>query len=838
VEDEGPAPGLSSFGMLLREYRLAAGLSQESLAERARMSSDGISALERGYRRTPQRETLALLAAALALSDEQCRALEAAAGRSGLARRGASVTAGSWPHARTSNLPLALTSFVGRERELDEIAILAREHRIVTLTGAGGIGKTRMALKVARLLGDDATGAVCFVGLAPVGGSSLVATTIASTFGLQELPNRPLFETLLAYLKNKSLLLILDNCEHVIAETAILADTLLAACPSVRILATSREPLRSAGEQAYRLPSLSVPSSESARGLGPADATAYGAIALFTDRARAVDHRFVLTDENLPLVAELCRRLDGIPLAIELAAARLNVLSVKALVEKLDDRFWLLTGGERTALPRQQTMRATIDWSYNLLSLQEQRMFDRLSVFAAGCTLATATTVCAGDGVAEVDTLELLSSLVDKSLVSADLEGSEPRYRLSESFRQYAHYKLSTRGEAKAMAQRHAIACLELAEWLDRAYYSEPDEVWRALAYEEMDNWRAALKWALTDHGDIVLGQRLVGKLSVVWHDFAPVEGRRWLVAAFEQVDGQTPSSVLAGLSYTEATIAWRLGEHKVQLASSESAIAHYRVDGDALGIARAQSRASPALMLLGRFGEAKALLQEVLAAARGLGNLVLAAYALRGLGHLSALEGDVVAARAFMAEALQTYNGVGNRFGAAITMADLGEFEFCAGNTELALRHATEAVARLRTLHDMRLVVNSLDSIAAFLIALARYDEAKECAREMLEAAREHHLDIYAVLSLQHLGVILALRPQAVAERKRARYAQAARILGFVDARLAGIGSIRSPIIQPEYDRVLSMLSDAFGADAVASLMEEGAGMTEVQAVKETLAI
>jgi predicted ATPase len=388
-----------------------------------------------------------------------------------------------------SNLPVQLTTFVGRGAELEEIAALVRDHRLVTLIGSGGVGKTQTALQVATALGDP--GAVWFVGLARINEPSLVPAAIASALRVQQVPNRPLLETLLEYLKNKTVLLILDNCEHVVTEAATAAHALLAACPRVRILATSREPLKVAGERTFRLPSLSSPSPEAAPGLDVADAAAYEAIVLFCDRARAVDHHFTLTDENAPIVGAVCGRLDGIALAIELAAARVNVLSVKALAEKLDDRFRVLTGGERAALPRQQTMRATIDWSYDLLAAPEQRLFERLSVFAGGCTLVMATAVCGGELAAEGEMLNLLSSLVDKSLVAVDLESSEPRYRLLESFRQYAREKLAARGERGFVAHQHALASLALAEQCDRAY--------RALAQEEMDNWRRSKSGSATE---------------------------------------------------------------------------------------------------------------------------------------------------------------------------------------------------------------------------------------------------------------------------------------------------------------------------------------------------
>jgi predicted ATPase/DNA-binding XRE family transcriptional regulator len=835
MEDRGRVPGSSDFGTLLRQYRLAAGLSQEALAERARMSTEGISALERGYRRTPQRETLSLLAGALVLNDERREEFEAAAARSVLLGRGTSVTVGPWADGTTVNLPIALTSFVGRESELHEIKTLVREHRMVTLTGAGGIGKTQTALRVASALPGSANIAVCFIGLASISDPSFVVGAIASALRVQEVPNRPLIETLLVYLDNKALLLILDNCEHVITEAAIVATRLLTGCPRVRILATSREPMRAAGEYCYRLPSLSLPSPEASRQLSATDATVYGAIVLFTDRACAANHRFTLTDENAPIVADLCRRLDGIPLAIELAAARVSHLSLNVLVQKLDDRFGVLTGGERTALPRQQMMRTTIDWSYNLLAAPERRVLERLSVFAGGCTLAAAAAVCGGEEATEVEVFNLLSSLVDKSLVVADLEGTEPRYRLLESFRQYAREKLATRTERNAVAHRHAIAYLEHATRVSQRLNALNDAVLAVRLQEELDNYRSALQWTLIERSDIFLGQRLAGQLLGVW-GHTPVEGRRWITLALELVDERTPVSVLAELNFAQATVAWLLSEYAPQLVSSETAIEHYRVVGDELGIARAQWRQGQALMCLRRVADAKIVLEAALQCARGLSDRQLVARLLVCLGYAGGLGGNLDAARNYTAEALLIFESLGNRVSVAWTLDDLGEHEFLSGDADLAIRHATDALATFRTFNDARGVAAVLGGLAVYLVSLARFDEAEECAREALELARDRQWEVKAASSLQHLATIAAQRPQGDAERTGKARARAARILGFADARFRAIGSPRIALMEWQYGRVISALRESLGADAVARLMAEGASMTEEQAVEEAL--
>jgi predicted ATPase/transcriptional regulator with XRE-family HTH domain len=825
--------------MLLRRFRLAAGLSQEALAERARMSANGIGALERGYRRSPQRETLALLAGALALDDRQRDGFEAAALRAGSPRRlgGASVTVGPWADGAIASLPLALTSFVGRDAELGAITALVRDHRMVTLTGAGGVGKTQTALHAARALGDVGEGGVCFAGLAPIGNPSLVVSTVASALGLQEVPNRAPLETLLAYLKNKALLLILDNCEHVITEAATIVQALLADCPRVRILATSREGLRVAGEYTYRLPSLRIPSAEITRTLSAAGAGAYGAVVLFADRAQAANAQFALTDENAPMVADLCRRLDGIPLAVELAAARVNVLPLKGIVEKLDDRFWILAGGERTALPRQQTMRATIDWSYDLLSAREQRVFERLSVFAGGCTLAAATDVCGGDDVSADGTLEVLSSLVDKSLVATDFQASVPRYYLLESFRQYARERLARRGEERVVARRHALAFLEQAQRLDRAHFREPDETVCAQADRELDNWRAALQWTLSDRGDVLLGQRLVGELSVLWSNLAPVEGRRWLLAAMEAVDEQTPVSVRARLDYTEAGIANGFGQAEEQLASSRKAAARYRLVGDSSGIAFSLSREVQALGDLGRVAEAKSVLQEALPLARSVGNRWLVGYLLRLCADQCIADRDLVTARSYIAQALRQYDPMGAKFDVAKITGQLCVIEHYAGNAELALGHGTTALATIRTLGQPRDTVIALNTMAMCLIPLSRYGEAQTSALEALDLAWDRHLDGVAAEAILQLGKIAALRPPEVGEPMTAAYLRAGRLLGFARARLMGSARHQRDE-QSEYDRALSALRNALGAEAVASFLAEGATMTEEQAVALALAV
>ena len=355
---------------------------------------------------------------------------------------------------------------------------------------------------------------------------------------------------------------------------------------------------------------------------------------------------------------------------------------------------------------------------------------------------------------------------------------------------------------------------------------------------KELDNWRAALQWTLTERGDTLLGWRLVGELTVVWQNFVPLEGRRWLAGASDLPEERTPPAVLASLAYAEAIIASQLREYRETLASSESAIAQYRIVGEPLGVARAQALASYALMCLGRVAEAAALLRETLEMARRLGNRRLLAYTLRCLGYAGAAGGDFATARGYVAEALQIYEAMGAKLKAAWAMDDLGEYEFRAGNAELAVSHATRALAAFRTFDDMRAAANVLSNVSGYLVSLGRYDEAYEYAREALELAREHHVDVLTVHALQNLAAIGALRPRVDATRTAAARAGAARIVGFIDARLANLGSARPHAPAQQYDGMLAMLRDALGPDAVAALMADGVSMTQEQAVEEALEI
>jgi predicted ATPase len=490
------------------------------------------------------------------------------------------------------NLPSELSSFVGREKELAEVRRLLENNRLLTLTGPGGAGKTRLALAAASELVERFEDGVWMVELAPLGDPSLVPQAVAAAPGVREQPGRPLTETLSDYLASKKVLLVLDNCEHLIEACAELAEALLRSCPGLRVLTTSREALDISGEVAWPVPSLSLPDLRRMPNIE--SLSRYESARLFLERTEAVKPTFALTEQNAPSVAKICYRLDGIPLALELAAARTKVLSVEEISERLDDCFGLLTVGSRTALPRHRTLRATMDWSHDLLPEQERVLFRRLSVFTGDFTLEAAELVCAGEDLQREEVLNLLSHLVDKSLVLVAEQDGEARYRLLETVRQYGWEKLSDLGEEGQLRERHAGHYLKLAEEAESELKGEGQVAWLERLEQEHDNLRAALRWLL-GRGESEKAARLGWALWLFWWirgHFA--EGRRSMEQAVS-VEGSAamPASAQAKALYVEGTMACGQGDQRSAEVLLEESAALFRELGDRRGVAYALGSAA-----------------------------------------------------------------------------------------------------------------------------------------------------------------------------------------------------------------------------------------------------
>jgi predicted ATPase/DNA-binding winged helix-turn-helix (wHTH) protein len=557
-----------------------------------------------------------------------------------------------------SNLPQQLTALIGREADLADIAARLSTHRLVTLTGSGGVGKTRLAIEAGSALLDNYPDGVWLAELAPLGDAQLVTAIIADVLGVSLGGSTAAVDALASGLKSKHLLLIVDNCEHVIAEVARVAQALILSCPRLSILASSRERLAIAGESIVRVPSLPAPDASMA--LTGASANDYAAVRLFVERASALGHGFTLTDSNAATVGSICRRLDGIPLAIELAVPRLKVLSAQQLDDGLDERFQLLTGGSRTALPRQQTLHALIDWSYGLLSPAEKSLLEQLSVFVGSATLASISAVVAGTSTPPEQVADLLLSLVEKSLVLADPAGPETRYRLLESTRHYAWDKLAAQAGAPDMRRRHAKHYATRFAEATAAWETTPTEQWIARYGADIDNLRGALEWAFAPGGDVAVGLDLVGQSHVTWAELGlMLEHRRWVHAALAQVGKATPAAVTARL------LGWQAGDVKdmddpTEYDEAMRAAALFRKLGAGFHEGRVLLRAGAARLLPDNVEEGESVLRKAHALVRPSGNTKTLARCLSALASARLFAGDLPGARELHDQAIGVYRELG----------------------------------------------------------------------------------------------------------------------------------------------------------------------------------
>lgn len=727
--------------------------------------------------------------------------------------------------ARPNNLPEQLTRLIGREADLKEIESLVAQHRLVTLLGSGGVGKTRLALQAAADLLDRNPDGVWFVDLARLTDPELVPSVVAQAIGMTQAQGRRVDEALLDWLKRKQLLLILDNCEHLVDAAARLADAIMRSCPDVRILATSRQALGIDGEVVYRLPSLAVPLN--APRMRASELLQFGAIDLFVERASAADTRFSLTDDTAPIIADICARLDGIPLAIELAAARVKVLSIPNLAKRLDDRFKILTGGARTALPRQKTLTALIDWSYNLLTPQEQTLFARIAIFAGGFSLDAATAVCAGNGLDEADILDLLASLTDKSLVVADTTGESERYRLLESTRAYAIGKIAEADESERLARSHAEYFRDRAQTADETYASSATWAWLVREETELDNYRAALEWSLTGEKDVPLGAAIAGSRDRVWTlGGLSVEGRYWIGRAQAGLDESAYPREAARL-----WLALAMFSHaKPKRDHAARALALYESQGDRRMSAWALFYVAFGLFQMGQIDEADRECGRSLSAMREFGDRrgVAACLNLRGLAYRSPGK-DVAQASKVFAEAIDIHKSMGDEIGTGTVIGNLAELEFLGGNTEQALALVREALEINKRGKDAVILALGHTNIAAYSIALGDLNQARSAAREGLKWALQGQHVLGIAVVLQHFALIGALCNNVDTS---------ARLVGHVNARFQALGYGREYTEQWCYDKLMDTLREHLSEAEIEMRAAEGAMWTEDRAVQEATTV
>jgi predicted ATPase/DNA-binding XRE family transcriptional regulator len=781
----------ADFGTLLRKFRSGAGFSQEELAERARISAKAVSALERGFRKTPYRETVRLLAEALALDAAERAALETAARRP--PRAGAVAT------AEAPSFPSALTSLVGRTESMAEIETLLAGARLVTVLGTGGVGKTRIALEIGERARARGAFRVAFVDLSPLTSSEYVVSRVAATLGVHE-GRGELLASVTNALKDARTLLVVDNCEHVVLEAARVTGHLLTYCPRLSILATSREALNITGERIYRLPSLE---------LAPA-------VDLFAERAASVDATFRLGTGNVEVVEEICRRLDGLPLAIELAAMRTSVLGVERLAEKLDDRFRLLTGGNRIATPRQQTMRALIDWSYDLLGDAERRAFRALSIFAGGWTLDAAAAVCFEGRESELDALEALVSLADKSLIVVEAGEDDKRYRMLETIRAYGLEQLDAAGEREAFARRHARYFTEFAREASENWGNEPEAASLRRVEPELDNFRAAFAWSSLAERDPMVGAELAAALWRFWQfQVQPSEGLGWIERGLAVTDAQRAPELAAALLVGRAFLLPR----REQLAAAQPAVAAYRALGDERRLATALMKLGDALWTAGQLPEAQAALEEALEIDRRIGLARATATVLTQLATVRYLRGQIARARETFAEVLELLEraDISEELAGpqAIALTNLAELEFHDGNPARAIELGSRALAVSRRVNDRENVVLLCCNLAGYNARAERFADARAYAREALEllaSDRQSFLVAAALESLAHVAC-------ASGDPERA-----ARLAGFADARRTALSATREAGERESFERLLARLRDTLGEEALTARIADGA--------------
>jgi predicted ATPase/class 3 adenylate cyclase/Flp pilus assembly protein TadD len=727
--------------------------------------------------------------------------------------------------ALPNNLPRQATTFIGRDEELTEIKALLAKSQLVTLVGTGGVGKTRTALQVGADLLDGSGDGVWFVDLAQVAAPAYVVPEVARVFSIQPQADRDFLDDLRFYLKSKNLLLIVDNCEHVVAEASRVIADLIKACPRVWVLATSREGLNVHGEQVYRMPSLSVPPPTEK--IDAEEALRYGAVALFVARASALDSQFTFGDDKVPIVLDICRRLDGIALAIELAAARVTILSLKQLSQRLDERFRLLTGGDRTALPRQQTMRAAIDWSYELLSDTEQTLFRRLSIFQGGWTLEAASAVCSDDSLDEFAIFDTLALLVNKSLVVVELGAETQRYRLLESLRQYGVERLKQRSELDGAARRHARYFADYGRRVADKWQTMPDVAWLASIDAELDNIRAALDWALAQGNDPMLGAALAEGLWVFWFGRSHHEGKQWTEAARAAVDPQSDPALSVDIDL--ALTRMRVGKSREEtLALCERALDGARALGDERRLARAVFYWGEALVFENRNEEAVAALTEALEHAKSVGDRYRATSAIQLLAKAYVRLGRLAEARERFGTAMQYYATRSVERNHGIALIDMALLERLSGDAQRAMALTLEARKIAQTLRDRNLEIIAEAAGGWHCLLSGQFDAARATAHRYLTISIEERFEFGVVSAVQTLGGVAVHRED---------FERAARLLGYSEANAARFFG-QNPWVDFDIESLLRPLRDRLGEETLAALMAEGAAWAEDRVVEEALKV
>jgi predicted ATPase/DNA-binding SARP family transcriptional activator len=721
------------------------------------------------------------------------------------------------PH-RAHNLPRQMNALVGRDTAVGEVLDRLRRYRLVTLTGPGGAGKTRLAINTGfRLVGSYADG-IWLVEFASIADPQLVGEALCGALGVPVAGDRPAVESAIAYLAQKEALLIFDNCEHLVATSARLAEALLRNCPSIAILATSRESLSVGGESLYRVPRLAFPADTEV--ITPDAAIDYSAVQLFVERAAATIDGFVLDASTAPAVASICRQVDGIPLAIELAVGRLKMMRPDWLAANLSESFLTLRGAAQATPPHHRTLQTMLDWSYDLLAPVEQTLLRRLSVFAGGCTLTSAARVIGGSPVGEHDMFDLLSSLVEKSLLTADLSEAEPRYRLLETTRRYAMDKQREKDEPGRQRQLAEYLIHRFAD-AGESWPATPTVTWLARYEPELDNLRASLEWAFGSDGDAVLGVELAGHSMRLWDELSLFrERKRWTETAMAHRQADTPPAIVGRLCLARTSNSAHGDQSGFSYA--DQAVQLFRASGRALDLGEALARAGAALLTPQTIAKSLPYLDDALAALEPLGPTKPLANCLRSRGVAAYLGGDFSAARTLIGRSMAVCRSVGDSRGTASAQIALAELDFGAGKVE-------DAIDGVRLMlegrdHNRRQATLGLANLASYLLAAGNVEQAAQAAFESLREARALGWSGAIVRAGEHLALVATLSGDADL---------GARLLGFSSAFYARGTASRELTEQVTHQRLSDELARRLTPYRLNALLEEGATLTELQAAE-----
>lgn len=726
-----------------------------------------------------------------------------------------------------SNLPVALSSFIGRERELAEVAALHAAHRLVTLSGPGGAGKTRLALELARAVQAQYDAGVCWVELAALGDPALLPATVAAAMGLREETGRAPLQTLIDALSPQALLLVLDNCEHLVEACARLTETLLRACPDLHVLTTSREALEVTGEAVYRVPSLSQPRAGVKGDALLAALRRSDAARLFEERARGAQPGFTVSAENAEAVASIARRLDGLPFALELAAARTKMLSLDQIVDRLDDRFRLLTGGSRTALRHQQTLRTAMDWSHALLRPGETTLLRRLAVFSGGFTLEAVERVCVGQGLEAEEMLDALTELVDKSLVVAYEQDGANRYVMLETVRQYAAEKLAESGEEHTVRDAHLHWYLALAEATGERARGPGAARQLARLDDEHDNLRAALMWCGSGDDPAGLGLRLAVAMEPFWQVRASyAEGARWL-ERFLAAAPRAPAALRARGLHRAGSLAFMLANYPLAAERLAESLTLYQGTDDRRGATDAHFTLAQVVRFQGDHERAVALFEESLARYRELHDRRMVAQTLRELGVSAGYRGDLDHAVALCEESLSLYRQLGDQHGTLAPLVTLARIAMLRGEHGKADGLFEEGLRLSREAGDTQALASVLADAGTIKALLGAHAAALTYQRESLMLARDAGLRLLVLHSLTGLAATLHRTGQA--ERAVRLYAAAA-------ALREGLGVSVQPAYRTMYEDEVRALRTRLGEATYDSLWSAGRALTAEAAIAEAL--